>query len=443
VEEMQEGYITVSDSGIILFCNKNFATMINLPPEKVIGAFLYDLVADCDSQMVKHLLEQDYFKAEIRFRNASCSVLPTLVSAKSVTNDRQKFTCLVITDLSMQKRTERLNHLVLEQSTDAIIVGDCTGKIIRANAAAFALFGCQILHQNFDSAVQLRAADGSGLYLAHLLTARSGKIQAVGQTAEPELHLLVSAGGLSTEDQLETLGYVITLSDISDSHRLAREMERLDRLSLVGEMAAGIGHEVRNPMTTVRGYLQMFSQKSAFADYRDTLGVMINELDRANEIISEFLSLAKNKMMQLELVSLNSVVESLYPLLQADAFCRGNDLELALQDIPQVTADEKEIRQCLLNLVRNGLDAMPSGGKILIQTSAEDEAIRLSVTDTGPGIPPEILAKLGTPFLTTKENGTGLGLPVCFSIAERHHAALEVDTGIKGTTFSLVFPLTM
>ena len=167
---------------------------------------------------------------------------------------------------------------------------------------------------------------------------------------------------------------------------------------------------------------------------------MIEELDRANSIISEFLSLAKNKPVNLEECSLNKIILTLQPLMQADATLTNNYLETELAEIPLLPLDEKEIRQLILNLVRNGVEAMPNGGRILLRTYLEPGHVCLSVSDQGPGIPAEILANIGTPFLTTKINGTGLGLPVCYSIARRHNATLYPKSSPEGTSFIIKFP---
>lgn len=229
------------------------------------------------------------------------------------------------------------------------------------------------------------------------------------------------------------------IHDITERKQMEKEMARLDRLNLVGEMAASIGHEVRNPMTTVRGFLQMLSRKREVAKFADIFDLMMDEIDRANSIITEFLSLAKNKAIDLKRSNLNTIIRTVFPLIQADALRRGNNIVTDLGIIPDIMLDEKEIRQCILNFVRNGLEAMPSGGLVAIQTYVEDDKVVLAVKDEGCGIPVEILDKLGTPFLTTKECGTGLGLPVCYSIAERHKAEIAHQTGPKGTTFFIRF----
>ena len=226
-----------------------------------------------------------------------------------------------------------------------------------------------------------------------------------------------------------------------EKQKMKNEMSRLDRLNLIGEMAAGIGHEIRNPLTTVRGYLQHFSRKKDFSSYAEDFGVMIQELDRANVIITEFLSLAKNKQVELESNDLNSIISKIYPLLQADAVGAGKSIILELGNIPNILMDENEMKQCILNLVRNGLDAIVNKGIVIIKTYLKEQQVILEIQDNGEGISKEILRKLGTPFVTTKENGTGIGIPICYQIAERHNAKLEIKTSSMGTTFAMKFQL--
>ncbi len=225
-----------------------------------------------------------------------------------------------------------------------------------------------------------------------------------------------------------------------EKQKVEVELARLDRLSVIGELAASIGHEVRNPLTTVRGYLQLFQRKPEFGRNVGQFTLMIEELDRANAIITEFLSLAKNKRLDFAPVTLNAILSNLAPLLQADAIREGKEILLDLDESPPILVDANEIRQLVLNLVRNGLDATKPGGMITVSVAVHGEGVMLAVQDTGTGIPPTVYENLGTPFLTTKENGTGLGLTVCYKIAERHNARIEVRTGPKGTTFVIRFP---
>lgn len=232
---------------------------------------------------------------------------------------------------------------------------------------------------------------------------------------------------------------IIFVQDITEKKSLEEQMVRLDRLNMIGEMAAGISHEVRNPMTTVRGFLQMLQGKDHCSMYKDYFNLMIQELDRANSIISEFLSIGKNMPSDLDKQNLNSIVRSLEPLIQADAVSQGKNLKVETNEIPELLLNSKEIRQVILNLCRNGLEAMPSGFQLTLKTYLEDGMVVLMVQDEGKGIKPEIMNKLGTPFFTTKANGTGLGLSICYSIAARHNAVMNFDTSARGTTFYVRF----
>jgi len=248
--------------------------------------------------------------------------------------------------------------------------------------------------------------------------------------------------GLLSAEIMELNGekcILTAVKDITDLKQMEKEMARLDRLHLVGEMAAGIGHEIRNPMTAVRGFLQLLGAKEECAKFRGHFDLMIDELDRANSIITEFLSLAKNKMLDLQERNLNDIVKSLLPLLTADAIVFDKYLKTELGELPDLLFDEKEIRQLILNLVRNGLEAMAPGQYLTIKTYRDNGSIILAVKDQGRGIAPEIIDKIGTPFFTTKDSGTGLGLATCHSIAARHNATIDIETGSTGTTFFVKF----
>jgi two-component system sporulation sensor kinase C len=219
----------------------------------------------------------------------------------------------------------------------------------------------------------------------------------------------------------------------------ARKLEQVAALNMVGNMAVTVAHEIRNPMTTIRGYLQLLEKKKEYQADKGTFDLMIEEIDRANAIIREYLALSREKLANLELCSLNYIIESLFPLIEADAIASKVYINLDLTDIPKLLLDKNEIRQLLLNLVRNSIEAMSFGGKLAIKTFQENNNIVLSIGDQGSGIPAHILDKLGTPFITTKDTGTVLGLPICYQIAHRHNASIDIKTSNQGTTISIHF----
>lgn len=226
--------------------------------------------------------------------------------------------------------------------------------------------------------------------------------------------------------------------DITGRKHLEKEMCRLEGLNIIGQMAANLAHEIRNPLTTVRGYLQLMYRKQVNKDQESTL-VMLQEVDRINQIITEYLALCKNKKVLLKKQQLNTILTQLYPLILADANSLNQNIILELGLLPPILIDENEIRQLLLNLVRNGLEAMQPNKTLTIRTYTQDGYAILAVQDQGTGIPSDILDKIGTPFFTTKECGTGLGLSVCYNIIERHQAALRIDSNSSGSNFYVQF----
>lgn len=224
-----------------------------------------------------------------------------------------------------------------------------------------------------------------------------------------------------------------------DGTPLSSDLYRLENFKVTSELAAGVSHEIRNPMTSVRGFLQMLSTKEALKEYRSHFSLMIEELDRANAIITQYLTLAKNKPQPAEPKNLCDIVRKLQPLLESSALLTKKTLRLALAPVPDLPLNDKEIYQILLNLVKNGFEAMEPDKTLTIGTRADADSVVLFVQDEGSGIPASALEKIGEPFFTTKENGTGLGLPICYALARHNQAEIQIASSEEGTTFSLVF----
>ena len=235
-------------------------------------------------------------------------------------------------------------------------------------------------------------------------------------------------------------GVTLFFRDITKLRKQQAQMDRLERLNLIGQLAAGISHEIRNPLTTVKGFLQLRSIKTEDPKEKEHCDLMISEIDRANTIISDFLSLAKSHDGELRKEGdLNQLIYRIFPMIQADATTRNKEIILNLNPLSPIMLNENEIRQLLLNLVRNALEVTPEHGSVIIKTYKEGNNTVLAVQDQGDGIPEEIREQIGTPFFTTKESGTGLGLAISMKIAERHNAELVFDTGKDGTTFKVIF----
>ena len=228
--------------------------------------------------------------------------------------------------------------------------------------------------------------------------------------------------------------------DITQQKQLRKKAAVLEKLNFAGEMAINIGHEIRNPLTTVRGYLQRMSLKAP-DKLQDAFQLMITELDHSNAIISQFLFLARNKSINRKWQNLNTIISSLAHTLELEANLADQTLCLRLGNFPDMLLDEQEIAKLLVCLCNNALEASLAKHCITISTSVEGSKGVLSVSDTGCGMPDEVVERLGTPFFTTKPGGIGLGLAVCYSIAARHNLTIDVQSSPRGTTVSVFFPL--
>ena len=346
----------------------------------------------------------------------------------------------------IEEKVLRLASIV-ESTEDGIIGMTLDGLIIDWNRGAECIYGYSEAEIIGESIIKLIPEDkhyeldemlaniSQGLPMAHYETLRQrkdGQVINVCYTLSP-----------IKDHSGEIIGVSKIVKDVTAQKKLEKEMIRMDQMTLVGEMAASIGHEVRNPMTTVRGFLQLLGGQKSSAKYSEYIPLMISELDRANAIITEFLSISRTKTTEFARQNLNDIIECILPLVQVEAVTDDKLINLELNTIPDLLLDHKEIRQVILNLARNGLEAMDKGGCLTIKTSfadADNEVI-LSIQDEGEGIKPEIMDRLGTPFLTTKEKGTGLGLAVCFGIAARHNAKIMAETSPQGSTFFMKFTL--
>ena len=304
------------------------------------------------------------------------------------------------------------------------------GKYIDVNDAWQKTTGFCVQKMNDlgDDALRIRAKED-----------RDGTRQIEFKTSTGEKrHGLLSVQVLEVNDEQCEL---LVITDISDRVEMQNHLNRLERLNLIGEMAAGIAHEIRNPMTTIQGFLQIW-RKTGTPLPKEHIDLMLSELLRANQIISEYLSLAGNKESRLAVQSVRNLVDTVAPLLQAVAVMAEKEIEVVHKDGDvEVLADENEMRQVILNLAKNGLEAMNEGGLLKIVTCLDGDSAMIDVEDQGPGIPEHVLEKLGTPFFTTKDRGTGLGLALCYSIVQRHNGSITVASSPRGTKFTIRLPV--
>jgi two-component system, sporulation sensor kinase E len=233
----------------------------------------------------------------------------------------------------------------------------------------------------------------------------------------------------------------IMANDITTFKRTQEFLGQSEKLAVVGELAAGIAHEIRNPLTSLRGFTQLIEFDQGVN--HQYLTIMLTEIDRINTIVSELLLLAKPNDEDFNPVNMNELLNTVVILMNAQATFYNIEIQLHTKNSEPVIINglENKLKQIFINFIKNSIEAMPHGGEIMIRTVKENGNFLIEIEDQGCGIPAESLAKIGKPFYTTKEKGTGLGFMICNSIIDSHKGKLGITSQVDvGTTINLNFP---
>lgn len=240
-----------------------------------------------------------------------------------------------------------------------------------------------------------------------------------------------------------------TLTDITHWKSSEKELLQLnenlsiqsDKMSVIAQMSAAIAHEVRNPLTSIFGFIQLLKEQQYLKE--EYIDVIYSEIDRINLVLSEMLLLAKPQVVSFKKIDLNQTLEHVIALVSSEA--NMNSIKLNLTTSPYsifVFGEENRLKQVFINIIKNAIEAMDSGGCIEVYLDDQKEFVSIFVKDCGPGIPKDILSMIGQPFYTSKEKGTGLGLTICFKIIETHKGKIHITSEVGvGTTFEVMLPL--
>jgi signal transduction histidine kinase len=326
------------------------------------------------------------------------------------------------------RRLESFNAGLLDNMPDGLLTLSADGMIMSANPAALTLLGDQdVIGRNFAQTVQNLGMDAPWCPDQGWTTLRAG-----GK------HLEVLQLPLK-DDSAQTL---VLIRDRTELAGLERELHRNEKLAAIGRMAAGVAHEIRNPLSALRGFAQFFSKKLAGRDPEESYArAMVQEADRLNRVITDLLFLARPRQLTFGQVALADIFAETENLLFMDLQAKNCTLEHD-DGAGTVFADRDALKQVLINLVVNSVAAMPEqGGRIMVRSFVHEDDICIQVEDNGRGMSAEEREHALEPFYTTRDQGTGLGLAIVHTIMQEHGGTVSIETQPgSGTVVSLFFP---
>lgn len=247
----------------------------------------------------------------------------------------------------------------------------------------------------------------------------------------------------NSNNQIEEV--ITSVWDITASKLLEQSLERHTKMAALGNLAAGIAHELRNPLTTIRGFIQLLQADFVDSPKQIYCDIVLDEIDRANNVLKDFLSFSKPVSLQRKWILMGALLEEIYHLMESEAIVRKIRLELVIsQPLPGIYIDKDSMKQVLLNIIQNAFDAVGENGLVTLSGKSDTVAgmVYILVTDNGMGIPANLLPRIFDPFVTSKETGTGLGLAISYRIIQNHGGDILVNsTPSSGSVFTIQLPL--
>ena len=447
-ENAMDAIIILNNNGRIVKANQSACKIFELPMGELLHKRIEDFIDKSDERyffIQEQYDEKGEIRAELLFRMANGQYKELEFTSKRIMFGSQGL--MILQNVSDRKRMEkelRESELkfrkVFNGSMDGIVLFDNRYDIIDANPQAGNILSIPL----------------ERLKTANLLDAISG--YQIENAASP-------AKAISLEEMDNDIPFLLTdqkrilefsfkrniiqnmnlamLRDVTERKELEERLRKSDTLHVFGELAAGIAHEIRNPMTALKGFIQLL-EGSIQEEHSLYFNVITSELKRIESIITEFLILAKPQAIMYEKKDIVKIMQDTMDLLHAQANLDNVQMHLDSNgQIPLIYCEPNQLKQVFINILKNAIEVMPDGGNVYVSIRPKDEDhIVVSLKDEGIGMTEDKLKRLGEPFYTTKERGTGLGLMVSYKIIEKKKKKIEVESEEgKGTTFHLTLPI--
>lgn len=343
---------------------------------------------------------------------------------------------------SIEERERHLKSLI-ENNMDAIIHLDVKGNFLSVNDVTEKITGYskeELWEMSFKNLISKEDLDK---VLTHYYEKEetSFMIECRCMTKSGN-SIIVSLKSVPVVIENKMAGAFVILRDVTELKDKEELIRKSEKLSVVGELAAAVAHEVRNPLTSIKGFLQLLQYKATEDKEIEYFDIMLSEIERINFIVSEFMVLSKPQSIIYRDENITSLLTDVVTLLETIAIVKNIEVTKELEPEIIVKCEANQIKQVFINIFKNAIEAVPNNGKIDIKIAKwEEDQVRVRFTDNGRGMPSAILSRLGEPFYTTKEKGTGLGLMVSYKIIEEHQGTINIESELnKGTIVDIVLP---
>nr|WP_280145062.1 PAS domain-containing protein [Bacillus amyloliquefaciens]MDH3080789.1 PAS domain-containing protein [Bacillus amyloliquefaciens] len=455
--EMLPNPLYVSINGTIAYANNAMLAMLGAESkDEVIGRRSYEFIEEEYHDIVKNRIVRMQKGMEVgmieqTWRRLDGTPVHLEVKAAPTTYKNQRAELLLLIDISsrkkfqtiLQKSRERY-QLLIQNSIDTIAVIH-NDKWVFMNESGISLFEAETYEDLIGKNVydQLHPCDHDGVKqrIQNIIN-RKTESEIIKQSWFTFKNRLIYTEMVCIPTTFfgETAVQVI-LRDISERKQTEELMLKSEKLSIAGQLAAGIAHEIRNPLTAIKGFLQLM--KPTMEENEHYFEIVFSELSRIELILSELLMLAKPQQNAVkERVNLKKIISEVTALLETQANLKGIFIKTDYEhDSMYINGDQNQLKQVFINLIKNAVESMPDGGTVHILMTEDEYSVNVTVKDEGDGIPENVLKRIGEPFLTTKEKGTGLGLMVTFNLIKNHQGAIQIDSKPdRGTAFHITFP---
>ncbi len=346
------------------------------------------------------------------------------------------------------KEIKTLTGNVLEAMHSTVVAVDERGKIVMLNRLAEDLFGVSkdhAINRDYNSIFP----DDPCLLKQALDEKRTTRdVETEFRTISGEEKALMIGTSCLFDEEKKFKGAVAVIHDITELKKYEEEAKRAERLSALGNLAAGVAHEIRNPLNAISITAQRlkaeFVPQKDQEEYTSFTKIILNEIKRLDKIINQFLSLAKAQKLNLIPTDMSKFLNEVVDLAEIEANQKDLQVTREINSLLETRIDPEGMKKALLNIMLNGIQAMPSSGKLSVRSYLNDlqKTITIEIKDSGPGIPKESLSKIFQPYFSTKEKGTGLGLSIAYRIISDHKGKIEVKSEVgKGTIFTIKLPM--